>query len=93
MAVDMGYRTNEVIMEGPRQDQIKSLVQQDYAKVEVYYQTLNVQSIMQQMKYSVTMHLTEKRKASVTWDLSCPCFSNASGRGGFIKPGQRFKHR
>ena len=41
-------------LDGPERDNIKSDVQQDFAKADVYFQSLNVQTIKQEGKYTVT---------------------------------------
>ena len=59
LAMDMGYSSQDVVDQGPRGTEIKAEVQEDYSKVEVYYQTLNVQSIIQEAKYSVWVKLSK----------------------------------
>ena len=39
--------------EPPRQAEIQSEIQQDYTRAEIYYQTLNIQTITQSEKYDV----------------------------------------
>ncbi len=53
LAVDVGYPLSYIQAPGPKRDEVKDMVQQDFAKADVYFQTLNVQSIMQEKKYSV----------------------------------------
>ena len=37
----------------PRQAEIQNEIQQDYTRAEIYYQTLNIQTITQSEKYDV----------------------------------------
>ena len=39
--------------EPPRQAEIQREIQQDYTRAEIYYQTLNIQTITQSEKYDV----------------------------------------
>ncbi len=38
---------------GSARDAIKTEIQEDFVKADIYYQTLNVQTIAQEKKYSV----------------------------------------
>jgi hypothetical protein len=55
--MDMGYDETMLFTPGPMQDQIQAYVQQDFVKVDVYYQTLNVQTISQDKKYTVRFYM------------------------------------
>lgn len=53
MAIDFGYEiTDETEM--PLLDAIQKSIQQDYTRVEIYFQTLNVKSILQSALYPVS---------------------------------------
>ncbi len=52
LAVQQGYDTDILAARGPEAELIKQELQQDYTKAEVYFQTLNVQSIVQRAKYT-----------------------------------------
>ena len=49
----MDYPTETLEAGGPDRDMIKSQIQEDYAKADIYFQSLNVQTIAQEQKYSV----------------------------------------
>ncbi len=51
----MGYPMEMLSAPGPKQDEIKAHVQEDYAKADIYFQTLNVQTIAQEKKYTVSI--------------------------------------
>jgi hypothetical protein len=57
----MDYPEQMLKAPGEQRDRIKSLVQEDYAKAEVYFQTLNVQTIAQEKKYTVRKRIKKKR--------------------------------
>ena len=40
--------------QGPEGQKIKTKIQQDYLKMDIFYQTLNVKSISQSAKYPVS---------------------------------------
>ncbi len=54
LAIDLGYLAKDVL---GSDDTIKTIIQttiqSNFAKAEIYYQTLNVQSIEEKRKYSV----------------------------------------
>ena len=52
-ALGMDYPTETLEVGGPDRDMIKSQIQEDYAKADIYFQSLNVQTIAQEKKYSV----------------------------------------
>ena len=49
----MDYSKEILEVDGPKRDMIKSQIQEDYAKADIYFQSLNVQTIAQEKKYSV----------------------------------------
>ena len=51
-AEDMNYP--QQMLNSPERDVIKSEIQQDFAKADIYFQSLNVQTIKQEEKYTVT---------------------------------------
>jgi hypothetical protein len=51
LAIDLGYSNSELQGSPPKQLEAKAKVQQDYARVDVYFQTLNVKSIVQTPTY------------------------------------------
>ena len=53
-ASDLGYPSSDLVGGGPKQDIIKQRIQEDFVKADVYFQTLNVQTIRQEKKYSVS---------------------------------------
>ena len=53
-ALDLGYPSSDLVVGGPKQDMIKQRIQEDFVKADVYFQTLNVQTIRQEKKYSVS---------------------------------------
>lgn len=53
-ALDMGYPSSDILTGGPKQDLIKQYIQEDFVKADIYFQTLNVQTIKQEKKYSVS---------------------------------------
>ena len=59
-ALDMGYPQSDILTGGPKQDLIKERIQEDFVKADIYFQTLNVQTIKQEKKYSVRNHLDAK---------------------------------
>ena len=52
-ALGMDYPTETLEADGPMRDEIKSQIQEDFAKADIYFQSLNVQTIAQEKKYSV----------------------------------------
>ena len=50
----MDYPTEVLQAGGPERDKVKSQIQEDYAKADIYFQSLNVQTISQEQKYTVT---------------------------------------
>ena len=53
MAIELGYEAALIEANGPKAAEIKAAIQEDFARADIYYQTLNVQSIIQSAKYSV----------------------------------------
>eukprot|EP00090_Calanus_glacialis_P004580 TRINITY_DN13435_c1_g1_i1.p1 TRINITY_DN13435_c1_g1~~TRINITY_DN13435_c1_g1_i1.p1 ORF type:complete len:302 (-),score=83.60 TRINITY_DN13435_c1_g1_i1:31-864(-) len=54
LALDVGtYTPEDINSGGPKGNEIKKTIQQDFTRVEVYYQTLNIQSIVQTEKYDL----------------------------------------
>ena len=51
LAEDLGYDTSNLV--GPQAETIKAAIQNDYARLDVFYQTLNVKAIEQSPKISV----------------------------------------
>ena len=66
-ALDMGYPPSDLVAGGPKQDLIKQRIQEDFVKADVYFQTLNVQTIKQEEKYSV-------RETSIKYEMSIYSF-------------------
>ena len=56
-ALDLGYEESEVVNFGLKRDMIRERIQEDFVKADVYFQTLNVQTIRQEEKYSVSEEL------------------------------------
>ena len=56
MAISIGYDLSEFNSEFER-EQVKNLLQQDYARVDIYYQTLNVKDIKQSPVIGVSVML------------------------------------
>ena len=52
LATDLGYTIDNA--QGPEGQKIKDDIQQDYLKMDIFYQTLNVKSISQSAKYPVS---------------------------------------
>ena len=52
-AVDMNYSKSVLNVLGPEQDMIKAQIQQDFVKADIYFKSLNVQTITQERKYTV----------------------------------------
>ena len=55
LAIDLGYSNSELKGSPIKQAEAKAKVQQDYARVDVYFQTLNVKSIVQTPTYPVSI--------------------------------------
>ena len=55
-ALDMNYSATILETDGPERDMVKSQIQQDFAKADIYFQSLNVQTIAQEEKYTVTKY-------------------------------------
>ena len=56
LAISIGYDLSEFNSEFER-EQVKNLIQQDYARVDIYYQTLNVKDIKQSPVIGVSVML------------------------------------
>ena len=52
MANDYGYELTEEDRRGLKGEIVKAKIQEDYSRVDVYYQTLNVKVIVQKPVYS-----------------------------------------
>ena len=52
LAKDLEYDVSDA--QGPEGQKIKTQIQQDYLKMDIFYQTLNVKSISQSAKYPVS---------------------------------------
>ena len=52
-AIGMDYCQETLNVDGPDRDKIKSQIQEDFAKADIYFQSLNVQTIVQERKYTV----------------------------------------
>ena len=68
-ALDLGYDESDVIAGGPKRDMIRERIQEDFVKADVYFQTLNVQTIRQEEKYSVSMVWRISGKLRKFWIL------------------------
>ena len=55
LAKDLEYTITDT--QGPESQKIKETIQQDYLKMDIFYQTLNVKSISQSAKYPVSTKL------------------------------------
>ena len=53
MAEDLGYDMKNY--PGPKKANLKALIQTDYSKLDVFYQTLNVKAITQSPKIAVNL--------------------------------------
>ncbi len=53
LAIDAGYDQEYIEARGPKATEIKEKVQEEFVKLEVYFQSLNVQTITQTAKYTV----------------------------------------
>ena len=58
MALEIGYDQDILNAKGPEADKIQAEIQQDYTRVDVYFQTLNVRSINQSPTYPVSKKYT-----------------------------------
>ena len=52
----MNYSATILETDGPERDMVKSQIQEDFAKADIYFQSLNVQTIAQEEKYTVTKY-------------------------------------
>ena len=66
LAEDIGYERSVIKARGAEALAIKSLIQEDFVKADVYFQTLNVRAIKQEAKYSVGQTSTKKSEGHVT---------------------------
>ena len=64
MALSLGYDPSTLKTSGPDSEEIQANIQTDYARVDVYYQTLNVRSIVQNPMYPVKNCFTSLRNIS-----------------------------
>ena len=53
MAKDLGY--DQSMITGPQSANVKSFIQNDYARLDIFYQTLNVKAIEQEPAISVSI--------------------------------------
>lgn len=56
MALDLGYDISNKDIKGKDALETKAKIQENYARVDVYFQTLNVKSIVQSALYPVRLH-------------------------------------
>ena len=54
LAEDLGYDASN--LKGPQAATIKAAIQNDYARLDIFYQTLNVKAIEQSPKISVRFY-------------------------------------
>ena len=59
LALDLGYSDSDLQGDPIKKAEAKEKVQQDYTRVDVYFQTLNVKSIVQSPTYPVSFNATE----------------------------------
>ena len=73
----MNYSEELLNVGGPERDMIKSQIQEDFAKADIYFQSLNVQTIVQEKKYTVsrgemyTNWFTNQLFCHSDWDILC----------------------
>ena len=60
MANSLGYELKREDSKGPEGDKVKAKIQQDYARVDIYYQTLDVKLIRQIPVISVRIFLFDQ---------------------------------
>ena len=58
LALDLGYSDSDLQGDPIKKAEAKAKVQQDYTRVDVYFQTLNVKSIVQSPTYPVSFNAT-----------------------------------
>ena len=63
----MNYSETILETDGPERDLVKSQIQEDFAKADIYFQSLNVQTIAQERKYTVQPSTDPRKK----WALGC----------------------
>ena len=61
-AVDMNYPKSQLNVVGPQRDTIQKQIQQDFVKADIYFKSLNVQTITQKKKYTVCMYSAVPKK-------------------------------
>ena len=60
-AVDMNYPKSQLNVVGPQRDTIQKQIQQDFVKADIYFKSLNVQTITQKKKYTVCTLLSKEK--------------------------------
>ena len=55
MALDLGYDIDRKDTKGPKALETKASIQENYVRVDIYFQTLNVKSIVQSPLYPVRL--------------------------------------
>ena len=63
LAIDLGYSNSDLKGSPIKQAEAKAKVQQDYARVDVYFQTLNVKSIVQTPTYPVSIMMNSHNRS------------------------------
>ena len=58
---DLGYTLDNKDKKGPDALEIRSGIQEDYTRADIYYQTLNVRSIIQNEAYPVRLRSAHNR--------------------------------
>ena len=59
-AVDMNYSKSQLNVIGTERELIQKQIQKDYVKADIYFKSLNVQTITQNKKYTVGTQLHKK---------------------------------
>ena len=59
-AVDMNYSKSQLNVIGMERELIQKQIQKDYVKADIYFKSLNVQTITQTQKYTVGTQLHKK---------------------------------
>lgn len=54
LALELGYDAATVLADGPEAAGIRESIQQEFVKADIYFQTLNIQTIEQTAKYAVS---------------------------------------
>ena len=59
-AVDMNYSKSHLNVIGMERELIQKQIQKDYVKADIYFKSLNVQTITETQKYTVATKLHKK---------------------------------